>query len=109
MLRARLETSGDALVVTVFCRRLDARSAPDFLAAVQDQVRGRRVVVVSLAHVAEVDASGLAALVATLKLMPPGATLRLAQARPAVRALLEATLLDEVLPAFEDPAAALQA
>jgi anti-anti-sigma factor len=109
MLRVRFEVSGDALLVTVLAERLDALSAPAFLAAVGDQVRGRRIVVVSLVHVAAVDASGLAALVTTLELMPPGATLRLAHARPAVRALLEATLLDELLPAFEDPVAALRA
>jgi hypothetical protein len=40
--------------------------------------------------------------------MPPGATVRLAHARPAVRSLLEATLLDELLPAYEDATAALR-
>lgn len=108
MLRVRFELSGDALVVTPFARRLDASAAAEFVAAVRDPVSSRRLVVVSLAHVGAVDASGLAALVTTLKLMPPGAALRLAHARPAVTALLEATLLDELLPAFEDPAAALR-
>jgi anti-sigma B factor antagonist len=109
MLHARFERSGDALLVTVLASRLDAATAVEFLAAARDQVRGRHLVVVSLAHVSAVDASGLAALVATLKLMPPGARLRLAHARPSVRALLEATLLDELLPTFEDAAEALRA
>lgn len=109
MLRSRFEISGDALVITPLAPRLDASTAAEFVAAVRDQVRGRRVVVVSLAHVAAVDASGLAALVAILKLLPPGAGLRLAHARPAVRSLLEATLLDELLPAFDDSQAALRA
>lgn len=109
MLRSRFEVSGDALVVTPLGPRLDASTAAEFVAAVRDQVRSRRVVVVSLTHVTAVDASGLASLVAILKLMPPGAALRLAHARPAVRTLLEATLLDELLPAFEDAQAALRA
>lgn len=109
MLRVRFETSGDALVVTPLAQRLDAAAAAEFVAAVRDHVSTRRLVVVSLAHVGAMDASGLAALVATLKLMPPGAALRLAHARPAVRTLLEATLLDELLPAFDDAAAALRA
>lgn len=109
MLRVRLELSGDALVVTPFAPRLDASAAAEFVAAVRDHVSTRRLVIVSLAQVGAMDASGLAALVATLKLMPPGGALRLAHARPAVRTLLQATLLDELLPAFEDSAAALRA
>jgi anti-sigma B factor antagonist len=109
MLHARLERSGDALLVTLLSPRLDASTAAEFVGLVGEQVRGRHLVVVSLARVATVDASGLAALVAMLQLMPPGATVRLAHARPSVRTLLEATLLDELLPTFEDAALALQA
>lgn len=108
MLHARFERSGDALLVTLLTPRLDASTAAEFVDLVGGQVRGRHVVVVSLAQVESVDASGLAALVTLLKLMPPGATVRLAHARPPVRALLEATLLDELLPAFEDATAALR-
>ena len=109
MLSARFEISGDALLVTPLARRLDASSAAEFLAIVGEHVAGRRLVVVSLAHVVALDATGLAALVSVLKRMAPGGTLRLAHASPRIRALLASTFLDEVLPAYDDAAAALRA
>ncbi|HEX9242921.1 MAG TPA: STAS domain-containing protein [Anaeromyxobacter sp.] len=109
MLHVRFEQLGDALVVTPLARRLDAAAAAAFVAAVREQVRHRPRVVVSLAHVVAVDASGLAALVAVHQLMPPGSELRLAHAPAAARALLEATSLDHLFPAFDDAAAALDA
>lgn len=109
MVDATFEIRGDALVVTPRVRRLDAAAAPAFVEAVRAQVRGRARVVVSLAHVQAVDASGVGALVSVLKAMPPGGTLRLACAGAPVRALLDAIFLDELLPAFDDVPAALQA
>jgi anti-sigma B factor antagonist len=108
MLSVRFEEAGDALLVTPLARRLDASAAPELVALAGDWVRGRRVVVVSLAHVGAVDASGLAALVSLLQRMPPGGALRLAHASPAVRSLLASTLLDELLPAFDDAGVALR-
>jgi anti-anti-sigma factor len=109
MLHARFDERGDALIVTPFTRRLDAELAPDFAAVVGEHARGRRLVVVSLAHVSALDASGLASLLAVLKHMAPGGALRLLHVRPAVRTLLEATFLDELFPAFDDADAALRA
>ena len=109
MLSARFEISGEALLVTPLARRLDASCAAELVAIAGEHVAGRRLVVVSLAQVAHLDASGLAALLALHRRMAPGGTLRLAHASPRVRALLASTFLDEVLPAFEDAAAALQA
>lgn len=109
MLHVQFRISGEALLVTPLVRRLDASVAGELVAAVEGHLRGRRLVVVSLANVATLDASGLAALVAIHQRMAPGGTLRLAHARAAVRSLLEATFLDEVFPAFEDAASALRA
>ncbi len=109
MLSARFELSGEALLVTPLARRLDAACGAELLAAASPHVAGRHLVVVSLAHVVHLDASGLAALLALLRRMAPGGTLRLAHAGPRVRALLAATVLDEILPAYEDAAAALRA
>jgi anti-sigma B factor antagonist len=109
MLHVRFEQSGAALLVTPLAPRLDAATAAGLVAVVRDHVRGRPLVVVSLAHVVAMDASGIAALVAVHRLMPPGGELRLAHARPGIRALLEATSLDALFPAFEDAAAALRA
>ena len=109
MLHVQFSMSGEALLVTPLARRLDAAVAAELVAAAAEHVCERRLVVVSLAHVTTLDASGLAALVAIHQRMAPGGTLRLAHARPAVRSLLEATFLDEVFPAFEDAASALRA
>lgn len=108
MLQVQFGLSGDALLVTPFARRLDASAGAELVAAARDHVRGHALVVVSLAHVQAVDASGLGALVALHQRMPPGATLRLAHAAPEVRSLLEATFLDEVFPAFDDEAEAVR-
>ncbi len=109
MLHVQFRISGEALLVTPLARRLDAANAAELVTVVAGHVRGRRVVVVSLAHVRALDPSGLAALVAIHQRMAPGGTLRLAHAGPSIRSLLEATFLDEVFPAFEDAAAALRA
>jgi anti-anti-sigma factor len=108
MLHVRFEQSGAALVVTPLAPRLDASVAVALVAAVEEHVRSRSVVVLSLLHVSTVDASGLAALVRVHQLMPPGSELRLAHAPLAVRALLEATSLDHLFRAFADTAAAAQ-
>jgi anti-sigma B factor antagonist len=92
------ETRDGALRVTPLVARLDAEVAPALLDAVGATVGGRRLVVLSLGRIRAIDASGLAALVAILKRMPPGAELKLADVPPAVRAALAATRLDEVFP-----------
>ena len=108
MLHVRFEQSGAALVVTPLAARLDASVAGSFVSAVEDHVRTRALVVISLVHVATLDASGLAALVRVHQAMPPGSELRLAHVPPTVHALLEATSLDHLFPAFQDAAAAAQ-
>lgn len=108
MVHASSDIQGDALVVTPTTRRLDASAAVGFADALRALVRDRPLVIVSLAHVEAMDASGLAALLAVLQAMPPGGRLRLASPRPPVRALLAATSLDELLPAFDDVPAALE-
>jgi anti-anti-sigma regulatory factor len=108
VLSVRFEETGDALVVTPLARRLDAAAAPDLVALAGGWVRGRRLVVVSLAYVDAADASGLAALVALLQRMPAGGTLRLAHANARIRTLLVSTYLDELLPAEEDAGPSLR-
>ena len=109
MVHATSEIRGGTLVVTVTIRRLDAAAAVGLAAALREQVRTRPLVVVSLAHVEAMDASGVGALLSLLQAMPPGGRIRLASVRSSVRALLVATFLDELLPAFEDVPAALRA
>ncbi len=109
MLHVRFEETGDALVVTPLVVRLDAEHALDFRKVVGDMARGRSLVVISLSHVASIDASGLAALVSVLKRLAPGGEVRLVQPSPAVRAYLARTRLEELFPAFDDAASALPA
>jgi anti-sigma B factor antagonist len=100
------ETRGGALIVTPLATSLDAEVAPELRDTVGPMVSGRRLVVLSLGRVRAIDASGLAALVAILKCMPPGGELRLADVGPRVRAALALTRLDEVFPTFETASAA---
>jgi anti-anti-sigma factor len=109
MLRVRFEEVRGALVITPLVDRLDAESAPEFRDAVVPQLQGRRLAVVSLAWVRRVDASGLAALVAIHKRMPPGGELRLAGVDARTAALLSLTRLDEVFPTYLDASAAVPA
>jgi anti-sigma B factor antagonist len=105
MLHVRFEEKDGALVVTPLVRRIDAEVAPGLRDVVAPAAETRRVVIVSLRHVHAVDASGLAALVAVLRRMPPGGELRLAEVPPRVRALLSLTRLDEVFPLDDAPSA----
>ncbi len=109
MLQLRFQEIDGALVITPLAPALDAAVAPELRDAVCEMARGRALVVLSLAHVHTIDASALAALVSILKRMAPAGELRLAHARPRVRALLAATYLDEVFPAFEDASSATRA
>lgn len=109
MLQLRFEESRGALVVTPLVRRLDAEVASELRDVVGAAVAGRQLVVLSLGHVRAADASGLAALVAVLKRLPPGGELRLAGVTPRVAALLALTRLDEVFPTYGDASSALPA
>jgi anti-anti-sigma factor len=98
MLHLRFEDLRGALLVTPLVRTLDAEVAGELRERVGALATARDLVIVSLAHVREIDASALAALVAILQRMPPRGELRLADVPPAVRAALSLTRLDEVLP-----------
>jgi anti-anti-sigma factor len=107
MLDATFEETGGALLVTPLVASLDAEAAPGLREVVGERAEGRVRVVLSLAHVATVDCSGLAGLVSVWKRMAPGGELRLAGASRSVRALLAETHLDAVFPVYEDAAMAL--
>ena len=109
MLRATFEETGGALLVTPLVTSLDAEVAPALREVVGERAAGRVRVVLSLAHVATVDCSGLAGIISVWKRMAPGGEIRLASASRSVRALLAATHLDAVFPVYEDTAMALSA
>lgn len=95
------------LVATPLARTLDAAAAVELRDVVGASAIGRARVVVSLAYVRDMDASGLAALVAIQKRLAPGGELRLVDAAPRVRALLALTHLDEVFPTEGDASSEL--
>jgi anti-sigma B factor antagonist len=97
----RFEEQGGTLVATPLIKRLDAQAASEFRRVLGDRAAGARVVVVSLAQVAFIDSSGLAALISVLKRVPAGGQLRLAHANSAVRSLLSLTRLEKVFPSFD--------
>lgn len=97
------------LVATPLEPRLDALVAQDFRDQVTARLVGRRRLVLDLHRVSFMDSSGLAALIAVMKRVPPEGTLRLAAPTETVRALLKLTRLDHVLASFADVTAAIAA
>lgn len=104
MATVSFEEAGDGLLVVPHYQALDAEVAREFADAVSARARGRHRVVVSLRDVSSLDVSGLAAIVVVLKRMPPGGQLWLADVGAPVRALLETTGLEELLPVVGRPA-----
>lgn len=103
MERVSFEEAGDGLLVVPHYELLDAGVAREFADAASARARGHRRVLVSLRDVSSMDASGLAALVVLLKRLPAGGQLWLTDVDAPVRALLEATGLDDLLPIVELP------
>jgi anti-sigma B factor antagonist len=98
-----------ALVATPLEPRLDALVAQDFRDQLTARLVGRRRVVLDLHQVLFMDSSGLAALIAVIKRVPPDCTLRLAAPSLSVRALLKLTRLDHILSSFADVSEAIAA
>jgi anti-sigma B factor antagonist len=103
------EERNGALVATPQEPRLDALVAQDFRDQLIARLVGRRRIVLDLHQVSFMDSSGLAALIAVMKRVPPEGTLRLAAPSVSVRALLKLTRLDHILSSFADVSAAIAA
>jgi anti-anti-sigma factor len=88
---------------------VDAESAPDLRARLEELARERPdVIVVDLALVEFLDSSGLSALVTGLKaLRGGGGELRLSAPRPQALTALRLTLLDRVFAIYETAGDAL--
>lgn len=96
-MRLHTEHRGEELLVVVEEARLDAAVATAF----KDQMRqamaaGGSVVAIDLSRVDFMDSSGLGALIAVLKGMPPGRRLELLDLRPNVARVLRLTRMDSV-------------
>lgn len=97
----------DRLLVTV-TGALDLHSAPPLTEALQPLLGARgRTVLVDLAGVTFLDSSGLTCLIAAYRTTrDTGARVALVAPSPPVRAMLELTGVDQVLPSHPTPDAA---
>lgn len=99
-MQIELEEIGSVLLVRPKFRRLDAAAAVEFRDKVGSHMEGRQLVIMAMGSVDFVDSSGLGCLISLFKRLPPGGTMRLAEASPSVEKLLKLTRLDRVLPSF---------
>lgn len=91
------ELQGDVLAVRVAEARLDAAGATSF----KDEMRrvmglGGKTVLLDLGQVDFMDSSGLGALIAVLKAMPPDRLLELKNLQPNVQRVFRLTRMDSV-------------
>lgn len=90
--------SGDALVIELRERRLDAGIALAFKESLRDATQASgSPVILALGHVEFMDSSGLGAIVGAMKLLGPERPLELAALRPAVLKVFRLTRMDTVL------------
>ncbi len=91
------ETTGDTLTITASGNRIDAAGAIDF----KDKMRSLtefapEKIALNLASVDFIDSSGLGAVVASMKQLPPGKTLILEDLTPTVAKVFRLTRMDSV-------------
>lgn len=103
------EEHGDATVVRVEARRIDAAVAIQFkdeMRAISDE--GAPVVILDLGEVDFLDSSGLGAVVAAMKHLGKERSLQLAALSPTVAKVLKLTCMDRVFTIHESVEAAIQ-
>lgn len=104
------ETIGNAFVIRVMERRIDAAVAIQFkdqMRALMNDAPGR--VIADLGRVDFLDSSGLGAVVASMKHLGPERKLELAALTPAVAKVFHLTRMDSVFTIHPDMGAALGA
>jgi anti-sigma B factor antagonist len=104
-----VELRGSTTCLTLAVPRLDAARVlafkDDMRAVTASGMPGR--VVLDMGRVEFLDSSGLGALVAAMKMLPPGRRLELASCGPAVSRVLKLTRMDRVFVLHPDREAAL--
>jgi anti-sigma B factor antagonist len=98
MIESRTEERG--LVMKLTISRLDAAVAPKFREIVLRDVGAQPTLVLDLSEVSFVDSTGLGCIVAVLKRLPPGGSLRLVGVHERVVAILRLTRLENVFKRF---------
>lgn len=101
--------AGGVLIVTPLEKRIDASVAAVFRAALVDRIdAGVRQIAVNLHRVDFMDSAGLGALVSALKRIGRDGELKVCEPTTSVRAMLELTRLDRVIPVLDNEQAALE-
>jgi anti-sigma B factor antagonist len=98
----------DVDIITVDADRIDAAVAIQFKDCMREALGaapGR--VVLDLHRVGFIDSSGLGAIVAAMKMMPPGAKLELAGLAPAVDKVFRMTRMDSIFAIHADAVTAV--
>jgi anti-sigma B factor antagonist len=111
-LAIQIDHSNDehVLLLSVYDRRLDARSAPDLKASITSFVgNGWEWIILDLSVVEFVDSSALGAIVSGLKALGRSGDLVIAGAQPPVTALFALTRMDKVFRMFPTVPAAVAA
>lgn len=96
-MKLKADLGDDVLIVSVQEARLDAAVATPFKDAMRRTIEaGGATVLLDLGHVDFLDSSGLGALIAVLKAMPPNRQLVLCGVQPNVWRVLRLTRMDSV-------------
>lgn len=91
------DSRGRSAIITVDAERIDAAMAIEFKDKMREAIsdsEGR--VILDLSKVDFVDSSGLGAIVAAMKLMPPGRKMELAALTPNVDKVFRMTRMDSI-------------
>ena len=103
-----IRNEGNVVVVSINETRLDASLAESFKGFLFNGIeKGAAIFLIDLTHVCFMDSSGLGVLVAALKKLPDGGSIRLASAQPAVKDLLELTSMEKLFAIFPSVSSAL--
>jgi len=105
----KTESRDQILFLTPNLSRLDAAIASEFRREACACVAGHAHLVLLMNEVTFVDSTGLGTIVALLKQLPPGGSVRLVGVHERVAALLRLTRLDRVFRSFESVALAVAA
>ncbi len=93
----------DALLISTEETRIDAASAIQFKDAMRDAFNcAQDRILLDLSYVTFIDSSGLGAIVAGLKQLPPGKSLELCALTPAVQKVFQLTRMDSVFTIHAD-------
>lgn len=92
-----------ALLISTTESRIDAASAIQFKDAMRDAYAGvNNRILLDLSSVTFIDSSGLGAIVAGLKQLPPGKSLELCALTPPVQKVFQLTRMDTVFTIHPD-------